>query len=231
MIRMQGGGNAARAVLFVLALGVPVPVAAQTEPEPRVWTALSVQGRMGSDSPWRWAADSLVRTRNGAGTMDFVAEWVSVSRDLTGRSSAGIGYAYGAGFPDAGSVREHRFVQQYTWSTGGTWRVSFRSRLEERFVTGHGAVLIRMRQQVRATWPLATRGRLRGVVSEEVLVKANSTARTARGFDSNRVFVGIARPVTAQSGMEVGYVNVYWPGGASGRRRSHVLSATLVVSL
>jgi hypothetical protein len=192
--------------------------------------AVSVQGR-GGDSPWRWAADSLVRTRNGAGTMDFMGEWVSVSRDLTRRSAAGVGYAFGAEFPDAGFLREHRFGQQYTWRADVAGRVSFRTQLEERFVSGHDAMLVRVRQRVRATWPLTARGTLRGVVSEEVFVKANSTMRAARGFDSNEVFVGIRRKVTARSGVEIGYENVYSPGAPSHKRRSHVMAATLVVSL
>ena len=231
MTQMQKvGANWAHAVLFFVALGVAVPTSAQTGTEPRVWTAVSVQGRVGRDSPWRWAADSLVRTRNGARTRDSMAEWLSVSRDLTRRSSVGVGYVYGATFPDSRSLREQRLVQQYTWSTGVDWRMSFRTQLEERFVSGHDAVLMRMRQQVRATWPLAERGALRGVVSGDVFVKANSTARAARGFDSSQVFVGIARKVTERYRVEVGYVNVYSPGASIGKRHSHVMSATLVVS-
>ena len=112
------GSNVAHAVLFVVALSATAPADAQTETEPRVWMAVSLQGPVSElDSPWRWVADSQVGMRNGAGTMDFMAEWVSVSRDLTRRSSAGVGYAFGAGFPDAGFLREHRFVQQYVWRT------------------------------------------------------------------------------------------------------------------
>ena len=226
------GASGARTVLFFVALGVSVPASAQTEAEPRLWTAVSLQGRVGSDSPWRWAADSLVRTRNGAGTMDFMAEWFTVSRDVTRRASVGIGYAYGAGFPDSGPVREHRFVQQYTWNAGVARSVvSFRTRVEERFLSGHGATLIRVGQQVRATWPLAAKRTLRGVVSGEVFFRANSTVRAARGFDNSRVFVGIGRKVTERNRIEVGYVNVYSPGASSRKQCSHVLSATLVVSM
>ena len=224
--------SGARTILLFVALGVSVPAAAQTETEPRLWTAISLQGRMGGDSPWRWAADSLMRTRNGAGTMDFVAEWFTVSRDVTRRTSVGIGYAYGAGFPDSGPVREHRFVQQYTWSAGAAQSVvSIRTRVEERFVSGHDAMLIRMRQQVRVTWPLAAKKALRGEVSAEVCFRTNSTVRAARGFDSSRVFVGIGSKVTERNRIEVGYVNVYSPGARSRKPYSHVLSATLVVSM
>jgi hypothetical protein len=232
MTRIQSvWASGARTILLFAALGASVPAYAQTETEPRLWTAVSVQGRMGSNSPWRWAADSLMRTRNGAGTMDFVAEWFTVSRDVTRRTSVGIGYAYGAGFPESGPVREHRFVQQYTWSSGiARSVVSFRTRVEERFLSGHDAMLIRMRQQVRVTWPLAGKS-LRGVVSGEVCFRTNSTVRAARGFDSSRVFVGIGSKVTERNRIEVGYVNVYSPGARSRKPYSHVLSATLVVSM
>jgi len=232
MTRIQSfWASGARTILLFAALGVSVQAFAQTDTEPRLWTAVSVQGRLGGDSPWRWAADSLLRTRSGAATLDFMAEWLTVSRDVTRRTSVGIGYAYGAGFPDSGPVREHRFVQQYTWNAGVARSVvSIRTRVEERFVSGHDAMLIRVRQQVRVTWPLAGKT-LRGVASGEVLIRANSTARAARGFDSSRVFVGIGSKVTERNRIEVGYANVYSPGARSGRQYSHVLSATLVVSM
>ena len=100
--------------------------------------------------------------------------------------------------------------------------------MEERFVTGQAPMLLRVRQHVRVTWPLAAGGRLKGVASDELFLQTNSTLR---GFDSNRMFVGIGRAVTPRSMMEIGYLNVYWRGGSSRNRSSHVMSATLVVSL
>jgi len=218
------------AVLFFAALDAAAPAAAQTETDQRAWTAVSVQGRVSAGSPWRWASDSLVRARDGAGTLDLLAERVIVTRDLTWRSSAGIGYAYGAGFPDGGSLREHRFVQQYAWSTGVTWGVSLKSRLEERVITGQDAVQFRVRQQVRVTWPLVARRGLLGVASEELLVRTNSTASAPRGVDSNRMSLGVRRTLTPRTGVEMAYVNVYWRDTQDRRRRSHVMSATLAVS-
>ena len=232
MTHMRNGGvKATLAVLSIALLGTAAPAAGQTDTNRRVRTAVSVQGQVGGDSPWRWASASIVRARYGAGTLDFLAGQAMLTRDLTQRSRAGFGYAYGEGFPDAGSVREHQFFQQYTWSAGGSWRVSLTSRLEERFVTGHDAMRLRFRQQVRVTWPLVAGGQLRGVVSEEVLAAANSTAGASRGFDSNRMFVGIGQALTTRSAVEIGYLNVYSQGGASRERTSHVISATLVVSL
>jgi Protein of unknown function (DUF2490) len=218
-------------VLFFVFIGAAEPAAGQTTTDDRVWTAVSVQGRLGTDSPWRWTSESLVRARDGASRLDLLAEQVMVTRNLTRQSGVGIGYAYLRGFPDAGSLREHRFVQQYTLSRGVNLRASLRSRIEERFVTGHQAMLLRVRQQVRVTWPLAARGGLQGVASDELYVKAGSTALTSPGLDSNHVFMGVRRRMTARSAMEIGYLNVYSQMGPNRHLRSHVMLATLAVGL
>jgi len=217
--------------IVIAAVGAAVPAAGQVEADVRVWTAASVQGRLGAGSPWHWASDSLVRTRDGAGTLDFLAERVIITRDLTPRASVGIGYAFGAGFPDAGSLREHRLVQQYAWSGGARPRVSLKSRMEERFVTGYAAMRLRLRQQVRVTWPLAKMGGLQGVVSDEVFLQVNASARATRGFESNRFFVGVGRRVTGRTVFEIGYMNVLSRGAARLFQQSHIMSATWVVSM
>jgi hypothetical protein len=215
-------------LILVIAIGLAAPAVGQTVTDERIWTAFTAQGHL--SSPWRWTSDALVRSRDGARTLDFVAERVLVSRDLTRNSSAGIGYAYGAGFPDEGSsVREHRLVQQYVWS-GWARTLSLKSRVEERFIDGNNGMLVRVRQQVRACLPVGNGGRLEIVASEEVLVHANSTARSLSGFDSNRVFAGIRRAVTTRGNVEIGYGNLYTHLGPRRHRRSHVLSATYGVT-
>jgi hypothetical protein len=224
----DSGAKPARMVLLLAALAAAAPAAAQTGPALRVWTAVSVQGRAAHASPWRCRADSLTRTRDGAGALEFLGEWVMLTRDLTRRSGVGLGYAYGVAFPDAGTLREHRLVEQYAWSGGGTWRVSFRSRLEERFVTGHETVLLRFRQQAHVSWPLTRT--LRGVFSEELFLQANSAGQASRGFESNRVAVGVGRLLTSRTWLDLGCVSVYSRGAAGRNRHSHVVSATPVVS-
>ena len=223
-------GWSATAMAMLMALGAEAPAAAQPDTEPRIWTNVQTQGRIATGSSWRWISDSIVRTREGAGTLDFVAERVVVTRQLTSHSGIGVGYAYGAGFPDAGSVREHRFDQQYAWSGGVRPRISFRSRIEERFITGQDAMSLRARQQVRVTWPLVTRNGLHGVASNELFVQASSARPASWGFDSNQLFVGVARTLSPRQTFEVGYMNVR-AHTAGGNRTSHVMSITLLVAL
>jgi hypothetical protein len=102
--------------------------------------------------------------------------------------------------------------------------------LEERFISGRDSVLLRAREQAQVAWPLASRGRLTGIVSDEVLVQADARRVSTAVFDGNRLFVGIGRRLTPRSAMEVGYVNVLARAGSHGLRRRHVLSLSLAAT-
>jgi hypothetical protein len=80
-------------------------------------------------------------------------------------------------------------------------------------------------------WPLSARGRLQGVVSEELFLESSATTKVPRNIDSNEAFIGIAQRLTARSGLEIGYMSFYSKAGYRGHNRSHVLSAVLGVSL
>ncbi len=221
--------RATQVLLSLGAVGAAAPAAAQTDIDRRVWTAVSVQGQVGAE--WRWASDSLVRARDGAGTLDIVGERVTVTRSITPQSSAGLGYAWAGGFFHGRFLQEHRFVEQYTWSSNGPVRVLLRSRLEECFLTGDAAMRVRAKQRVRFVWPLMAKGRLQGVASEELFLQSNAQTRVPRDVDSNEAFVGIARMLTPRTGLEIGYLSYYSRSGSVGHHRSHVLSAILVVSM
>jgi hypothetical protein len=217
------------ALLYLLVFGAAAPASAQSDSDQRVWTAVSVQGQLGAE--WRWASDSLVRATDGAAGLDIVGERVTVTRSITSRSSAGLGYAWAAGMFHGRLLQEHKLVEQYAWSTTGRVRVSLRSRLEEVFLTGDDAMRLRARQRVRVVWPLMAKGRLQGVASEELFLQSNDTTRVPRGMDGNEAFVGVAQRLTPRSGLEIGYLSFYSKDGYRGHHRSHVLSAILGVSL
>jgi Protein of unknown function (DUF2490) len=232
MTRKHNGAVAAiLAVTLLASLGAPVTATGQTAADASVWTAASLRGRVSADGAWRWTADSLVQSRDGVQTLDSGLGLVTITRDVSPRVGVGFGYGFGAGFPDSGALLEHRFTQQVTWSSGLRTRLSVRSVVEERFMAGRDSMLLRARQQVRLVWPLADRGRLRGIVSEEVLVQADSRALTSPRLNGNRVFVGIGRTLTPRSTMEVGYLDAYSIAGSNRRQHSHVLWASLAVSL
>ena len=216
-------------LLWLIGIGVAAPAAAQSDVDRRVWTAVSVQGQLGRE--WRWVSDSLVRATDGGGALDIVAERVTVTRSITPRSSAGLGYAWAAGVFHGRFLQEQKIVEQFTWSGTGRVRTSFRTRVEETFLTGQDGMRLRARQRVRVVWPLAAKGRLQGVASEELFLQSSGTSRVPRDMDSNEAFLGIARRLTARSSLEIGYLNFYSKDLYRGHHRSHVLSAILGVSL
>ena len=167
MVRRRDQAAAALAAMFFAALGVAAPAAGQTATDEGVWTAVSLRGKVSADAPWRWTADSFVQSREGVRTLDLAFEQVMVTFDVGRQVGVGFGYGVGAGFRNRGPLLEHRLTQLLTWGAGVHTRVSLRSLLEERFITGRDAMLLRARQQVRVVWPLAAQRRLRGVASAE----------------------------------------------------------------
>ena len=205
--------------------------AAQTQNDGAVWTALSMRGELTETGSWRWSADTLAQSRDGVNTLDFLFEYVMVTRGVGEHATVGFAYAFGAGFLETGTLLEHRAAQQLTWASGRRTRVSLRNLLEERFISGRESVLLRGREQVKVVWPLLSRHRISGIASDEVLVQADARRVSAAVLDGNRLFVGIGRRLTPRSAMEVGYLNVLARDGSHGLRRRHVMSLSLAATL
>jgi hypothetical protein len=224
------------ALVLTLALSGALPAlaqtpSAQTQSDEAVWTALSMRGQLTEAGPWRWSADTLARSRAGVSTLDFLFEYVMVTRGIGEHATVGLAYAFGAGFLETGTLLEHRAAQQLTWTYGRRTRLSIRNLFEERFISGHDSALLRAREQVKVAWPLVSRGRLAGIVSDEVLVQADARRVSTAVLDGNRLFVGVGRRLTPRSAMEVGYLNVLARAGSHGNRRSHALSLSLAATL
>jgi hypothetical protein len=88
------------AALILLSLSSHLsPAAAQVITDGRLWTNLGVQERQGTDSPWRWAGEFVLRTRDGVDELDVVVGRGMLGYDLTVRSSAWTGFAVVPSFP------------------------------------------------------------------------------------------------------------------------------------
>lgn len=233
--RWEGQATVFALVMMLTLVGAAPALAqtpsTQTRSDEAVWTALSMRGALTETGPWRWSADTLARSRDGVNTLDFLFEYVMVTRGVGEHAAVGFGYAFGAGFLETGTLLEHRAAQQLTWASGRRTRVSVRNLLEERFISGRDSVLLRAREQVKVAWPLLSRGGLTGIASNEVLVQADARRVSTAVLDGNRLFVGVGRRLTPRSAMEVGYLNVLARAGPYGHRRSHVLSLSLAATL
>lgn len=217
--------------LFGAAPALAQTPSAQTPGDDAVWAALSMRGRLTETGSWRWSADTLARSRDGLNTLDFLFEYLMVTHGVGEHATVGFAYAFGAGFLESGTLVEHRAAQQMTWAYGRRTRLSLRNGLEERFISGRGSVLFRAREQVKVVWPLISRGRLTGIISDEVLVQADARRPSTCALDGNRLFAGVGRRLTPRSAIEVGYLDAIARSGSHGHRRRHVLSLSLVATL
>lgn len=223
-------GSCLRALLLTVAVSSWAAAAsAQTISDGRVWWNATLQERAGTPSPWRWYLELQGRYRDGVSDSDQFIVRPAVGYDLTRRSSLWAGYGYIGTYPaGAETVDESRAWQQYLWNgpaLGGT--AQWRSRLEQRAIDGNDGTAWRARQFWRLTKPVSSRAGLAIVVWDEIFVHLNDTARTADGFDQNRLFAGIGMNAGSQGRFEVGYVNQAIEGGRGTDRRHHVLLAFL----
>ena len=217
-------------VLFLTAADLQ----AQTVTDERVWFSLPVQGHIGSDdSPWRWSMELILRSRDGLDDLDTATVRPSLLYNFSSRASVGGGYANSTLLPAVGqNITEHRIFGQFTWNQPGAFgTLSFRTRLEDRFIETNDGPIGRLRQQVRFSHPIHKGGRLAIVGVEEILVHLNDTSRLARGVEQNRLFAGISHALTPSSRIEIGYLNQYYPGHRGvNSRMNHVLSTSLGMS-
>ena len=217
----------------VVLLTAPSPASSQTLVDERLWIGWSVQERSGTDSPWRWAIESQLRTRNGVDDLDVVTIRPFVGFDLSRRSSIWLGYTAAATFlPTAGVRQEHRVVEQYTWAgpaLGGNLQSRFR--LEERFIEGDTATGWRAREAVRYSHPFVSGGRTSWVVWNELLVHLRTTTLTRSGLDQNRAFAGVSQSVGTSLRIEAGYLNQSIRSLSPPSRMNHILSVGLTLTL
>jgi Protein of unknown function (DUF2490) len=215
-------------VTVFLAVFGSIPLPAQTISDGRVWWNATLQERSGTESPWRWYFEVQGRMRDGADALDQLLIRPAIAYELTSRSSVWAGYGYTPQFPaSGGALYEHRAWQQYLWNRPlGKLQLTSRSRLEERFMEGNGELAWRFRQQLRFTRPVRS-SRFSALFWDEFLTHLNTTNRTTRGFDQNRIFAGTGIALDSRARIEIGYMNQYLNGIRAPNRSNHTLSIVL----
>ena len=208
------------------------PAAAQVITDGRLWTNLSIQERQGTDSPWRWSGEFVLRTRDGVDDLDVIVGRGLLGYDLTSRSSAWMGFAVVPSFPVlGGTLWEKRLFEQYLWSGRGLGgSLALRTRLEQRWAEANDGLTWRVRQQVRYVRPFSPGSHYSLVATEEFIAHLNDTTRYDRGFDQNRAFGGISRTVNAKMRFEAGYLNQYQHSLTGPDRLNHILSITTAIA-
>ena len=151
-----------------------------------------------------------------AGHIDQLILRPAFGYQLTENLSIWQGYAWVGNYnqkhtpPQSPFFEESRIYQQILYTRKfESFRISSRTRLEERWIEHVDGTAVRFRTLLRGMYPLPMSPEWALVASDEVFVHINTVGvrGPAAGFDQNRVFVGINRTFSKNFNMDVGYQN------------------------
>lgn len=219
------------ALCFLAAFFKSAPAAGQAITDGRVWYTLTLQGRPGATSRWRWNGDVILRSRDGLDALDVLTLRAGFGYDVTPRLVLGGGYTNTHTFLAIGGSRlEHRPFGHLSWthpSGGGSF--SMRTRLEARISDANDGTAWRVRHQTRYSHPVAPGSHLSWIGWDEFFLHLNTTALYGRGFDQNRAFAGVGLASIPKLRLEVGYLNQF-VRSSTPQRLNHVLSVSTTVA-
>jgi hypothetical protein len=219
-------------LLGAAALLLPPTVGqAKTDQDKSLWLMAAAQGSLappGSPySQWRWWFDGQARFSDASSGYGQSIVRPGVGYAITDRSTLWIGYGWIRTSPAHESdVEENRIWQQWTGSTTlANTSLSWRSRLEQRFVEGGSDVGWRYRQFFKVVHPIAFGSRLQLVGYDELFFALNKTDWGAKsGFDQNRIFAGLGWQFDSTTTFEVGYLNQFVQREGAPNLANHILS-------
>ncbi len=144
----------------------------------------------------------------------------------------GGGYSYvrlrRAGQP---TQHENRIFQQATYSIARIGRLSIdgRTRLEQRFFSDGDDMVLRLRQQMKLSVPIADKGAKFLLSSEVHLQRYPADQGAEPGFNQTRTSVGVLLPINKANRVEIGYLNQAIHQGNP--RMNHALSIGFATTL
>ncbi|WP_246154536.1 DUF2490 domain-containing protein [Methylobacterium oryzihabitans] len=190
-------------------LASALPSGAQVVHDGQFWFNATIFGGVGSVA---YFAEVQPRVGDGLSRLDQLILRPAIGWKLDDRLSLYQGYARVESTPLGGrAFGEDRSFQQVNWEIGriGRLKLSSRTRFEQRWQTNGRDVGFRLREQVRAAYPLTdAKGSVSALGWVETFVALNDTDWGARaGFDRVRAFVGLEIPVVDRSTIELGYMN------------------------
>jgi hypothetical protein len=209
------------------------PAAAQSVDDAGLWPGWFGQGDLQPDGcpgdAWKWWFDGQVRFLDDTDGFNQSLVRPGIGRSITERSALWVGYAWIYTSPVDGPIfNEHRVWQQWTWSHEvDDWKLSHRSRLEQRFVETGNDTGLRFRQQFRLERTLPAFTDLSFVGWDEIFYNLNDTDWGAEaGFDQNRAFAGVGFTMdpNCRWRTEIGYLNQVTASSSGPDRVNHILS-------
>jgi hypothetical protein len=181
-----------------------------------LWLGGSVTGKLpaalnDANGSWRVWLDLQLRFGDDASRFSQGIIRPAIGYALSPVWTVWLGYAYINTEPPyvAVTTYEQRIWEQASWSDRiGLFRLSSRTRLEQRFVSTGSIVGWRAREMLKGSVPLASI--FSAVLYDEFFYNFNTTNfGTTAGPDRNRFFVGPGVTISPQVTVEVGYLHQY----------------------
>lgn len=198
-------------VFFAAAL-VSQASRAEVEEDGRYWLNIYAQGKLPVENLY-WSMDTHPRWRDEGEHFDTLILRPSIFYKLNSKASIWLGYDTVRNHPaSASAYRENRLWEQfsYQFDTIGDVAISSRSRLEHRDREDFSKIAYRWRQMFRVSKPSSMDPHLSWVVYDELFINFNDTDWGVRkGFDQNRLFLGVNWKFSDFSNVDVGYMNQY----------------------
>jgi hypothetical protein len=220
-----------------LALLGSAPALAQLDHDGALWEALFVQADLGKlDAElegFRGWLDLHGRWRDDGEDLDTTIFRPGIGYTFAEKTTAWLGYAWVETHPAGrGSRTEHRLWQQLTWTPPSDgYTLSFRSRLEERFVEDADDMGWRFRQFAKYTRPMESKARYLSAWDEVFFDLNDTDFGQDFGLRQNRAFLGIGFFLDSEHSLafEVGYLN-QWLSRPGDDRMYHALSLNLLLT-
>lgn len=201
-----------------------------SDEDSRLWQAVIAEGNLTQEV--RWYSELQARWKDDAKNFDQGFIRPAVNYALSEHATLWLGYVYAETKTTRGDTYEDRWWQQYQYVSKYndiTWLS--RSRLEQRHLDSGDKPAHRLRQQLRASWPVKGQNDLSYLVWDEFFWNINDTQWAGdSGFNQNRLFAGVMWKYTPSSRLEIGYLNQYVNGTQGADNQvNHVLSSFLFI--
>jgi hypothetical protein len=209
---MTRRGRFATALCCFVLLAWPTRVRAQSAAhDTQLWLLLLGQLRVGEQ--WLVHAEAQPRWNDDISRSDQVLLRGAIGRRLGTRASVWAGYAYTPRQASDDWTHEQRLWQQLSvaFPRAGRWTPSIRIRPEQRLLESWGDASYRLRALGRLVRPLGA-SPWSIAASDEYFVTLDDTEDgPRRGFDQNRVFIGMLRRLSSEATIETGYLWQWLP--------------------
>ncbi len=181
-------------------------VEAAIDHDMQLWFPL--YNRLSLPGNFRGWLEANPRYGNNASEIDQFLLRPAIGYQITPSLSLWQGYAWVTNY-EPRFRDEHRLYQQLSYRHRfSRFKISSRTRFEERFIRNAVGTALRAREMVRGDIPFGQDERWALVIYDEMFMNLNTIRNGPKsGFDQNRFFVGINHKLTKTVAVDFGYQN------------------------